>query len=46
MDGKVYKFKRDPKSGYTDYELRDEWINTPVSKEILDKYLDKYMRRG
>jgi hypothetical protein len=45
MDGKVYKFKRDPKSGYTDYELRDEWINTPVPKEILDKYLDKYMRR-
>jgi len=44
--GKKSKFKRDPKSGYTDYKLRDEWINTPVPKEILDKYLDKYMRRG
>jgi hypothetical protein len=46
MDGKVHKYNQDPKSGYTDYKLRDEWINTPVPKEILDKYLDKYMRRG
>lgn len=44
--GKKAKFYRDSQSGYTDYDLKDEWINTPVPKEILDKYLDKYMRRG
>ena len=28
----------DPKSGYTDYKLRDKWIDTPVDKSTLDRY--------
>jgi hypothetical protein len=34
-------FHQDPKSGYTNYKLKDEWINTPVPKDILDKYWRK-----
>jgi hypothetical protein len=41
MDGKVHISHQDPKSGYTDYKLKDKWINTPVSKDILDKYWRK-----
>jgi hypothetical protein len=41
MDGKVHISHQDPKSGYTDYKLKDKWTNTPVSKDILDKYWRK-----
>jgi hypothetical protein len=37
-DGTTYTTYKDPKSGYTDYKLKDEWVDTPVSKDILDKY--------
>jgi len=28
----------DPKSGYTDYQLRAKWIDTPVDQATLNKY--------
>ena len=37
-DGNVHISHRDPKSGYTDYRLRDKWIDTPVDKTTLDRY--------
>ena len=37
-DGNVRTSYSDPKSGYTDYRLRDKWINTPVDKATLDRY--------
>ena len=29
---------RDQKSGYTDYILKDKWVNTPVEDSIMDKF--------
>ena len=37
-DGNVHVSHSDPKSGYTDYQLRDKWIDTPVDKATLDRY--------
>jgi len=37
-DGNIHTSYSDPKSGYTDYKLRDKWINTPVDKATLDRY--------
>ena len=37
-DGNTSTSHIDSKSGYTDYKLRDKWINTPVDKATLDKY--------
>jgi hypothetical protein len=37
-DGNVRISHSDPKSGYTDYRLRDKWITTPVDKATLDRY--------
>ena len=37
-DGNVHTSYSDPKSGYTDYMLRDKWVNTPVDKATLDRY--------
>lgn len=37
-DGNVRTSTRDSKSGYTDYTLRDKWVNTPVDKATLDRY--------
>jgi hypothetical protein len=37
-DGNVRISYSDPKSGYTDYKLKDKWINTPVDKATLDRY--------
>jgi hypothetical protein len=37
-DGNVHISHSDPKSGYTDYKLRDKWINTPVDKATLNRY--------
>jgi hypothetical protein len=28
----------DSKSGYTDYKLKNQWINEPVDKATLDQY--------
>ena len=28
----------DPKSGYTDYRLKDEWIDTPVDNSTLNRF--------
>lgn len=28
----------DPISGYTDYRIKDKWIDTPVNKTTLDRY--------
>jgi hypothetical protein len=37
-DGNVYISHSDPKSGYTDYRLRDEWTDTPVEDSVLNKF--------
>jgi hypothetical protein len=37
-DGNVYISHSDPKSGYTDYRLRDEWVDTPVEDSVLNKF--------
>jgi hypothetical protein len=37
-DGNTHTSYSDPKSGYTDYKLRDKWLNTPVDKATLDRY--------
>lgn len=37
-DGGTHTSYSDPKSGYTDYKLRDKWLNTPVDKATLDRY--------
>lgn len=37
-DGNVRTSYSDSKSGYTDYTLRDKWVNTPVDKSTLDRY--------
>jgi hypothetical protein len=37
-DGGTHISYSDPKSGYTDYKLRDKWLNTPVDKATLDRY--------
>ena len=37
-DGNIHTSTTDSKSGYTDYVLRDKWMNTPVDKATLDRY--------
>lgn len=36
--GGVYSYHHDPRSGYTSYKLKDEWISTPVDQSTLEKY--------
>ena len=36
--GGVYSYHHDPRSGYTNYKLKDEWISTPVDQATLEKY--------
>ena len=44
-DGNVYISHSDPKSGYTDYKLKDKWIDTPVDNSVLNKFWsDKTLR--
>ena len=37
-DDNAHTSDSDPKSGYTDYKLKDKWINTLVDKATLDRY--------
>jgi len=37
-DGNVHVSHSDPKSGYTDYQLKAKWLDTPVDKATLDRY--------
>ena len=37
-DGNVSVSHSDPKSGYTDYRLKDKWIDTPVDDSVLNKF--------
>jgi hypothetical protein len=37
-DGNEYISHKDPKSGYTDYKLKDEWTDTPVENSVLNKF--------
>jgi hypothetical protein len=38
MDGNVRVCHADPKSGHTDYKLKDKWIDTPVDNTVLNKF--------
>ena len=37
-DGNTRVSHSDPKSGYTDYRLKDKWIDTPVEDSVLNKF--------
>jgi hypothetical protein len=37
-DGKRWVSYNDPKSGYTEYKLKDKWIDTPVEDSVLNKF--------